>query len=176
MENINRSNDSSISLVSGLQNFVDSIITGAHLFNAGQIRKTNSSCSVSPNSSVDSTVSSSTVSSSFSSQESFITSSQCRMRPSEMIKFDLAKYATRSARILSKNPSKQIMCTFCKTNGEPEHIYKSHSIKNVQGRVTCPLLKEYICPACGQSGENAHTITYCKKFKTQKRERILAQF
>ncbi|RNA13394.1 nanos -like protein [Brachionus plicatilis] len=176
MEFINKSNNSSISLVLGLQQFVDSIVTSEHLFNSSQIRKANNSCSVSPNSSVDSSLSSSTVSNSFYSQENFITNNQCKMRPSELIKFDLAKYITKSARILQKNPSKQIMCTFCKTNGEPEHIYKSHSIKNIQGRVTCPLLKEYICPACGQSGENAHTITYCKKFKTQRRNRIMTEF
>ncbi|RNA35905.1 nanos-like protein [Brachionus plicatilis] len=170
--NINNTN-SRIFLVSGLQEFANSIMTRGHLFNANQIKNTNNSCSVSPNSLADSTMSSSNSS---SIQENFNTDIKGRMRPSELIEFDLVKYATKSARILQKNPSKQIMCTFCKTNGEPEHIYKSHSIKNIQGRVTCPLLKQYICPACGQSGENAHTITYCKKFKTQKRNRILAEF
>ncbi|RNA28463.1 nanos -like protein [Brachionus plicatilis] len=170
MEYISNSN---ILLVSGLQQFVDSIMMSENFFYGNQRRKASNSCSVSPNSTADSIILSSTASNSFYCQEDFFGTGESRMRPSEMIKFDLAKYATKSARILLKNPSKQIICTFCKTNGEPEHIYKSHSIKNIEGQVTCPLLKEYTCPACGQSGENAHTITYCKKLKTQKRNRIL---
>ena len=167
-------------LVSGLQEFVETIEMSNFIMSYATIEdfipKPTNSCSTSPNSSVDSSISQSTTCSSLSYQEHFPVISQFKPRPSEIIKFDLAKYSMKSARILEKNPNKQIICTFCKTNGEPEHIYKSHTIKNIQGRVTCPLLKEYVCPACGQSGENAHTITYCKKFKAQKRNKFLMQF
>ena len=64
--------------------------------------------------------------------------------------------------------NKQLCCTFCKNNNEKEHIYRSHTLKDLSGRVTCPFLKLYTCPICGESGENAHTITYCKKYKYQK--------
>ena len=64
-------------------------------------------------------------------------------------------------------------CSFCKNNGEAEKIYTSHTMKNSKGKVTCPLLKIYICPICGQTGDNAHTITYCKKYKLLKRENML---
>jgi hypothetical protein len=96
-------------------------------------------------------------------------------RPSEKIQIDVSKYIQKTARILNRNPNKIILCSFCKNNGEPEHIYRSHMIKDISGRVTCPLLKEYKCPACGESGENAHTITYCKKFKAQKRNEIISR-
>jgi hypothetical protein len=66
-----------------------------------------------------------------------------------------------------------VCCSFCKNNGEKEAIYTSHAMKNSKGKVTCPLLKIYKCPVCGMSGEDAHTITYCKKYKTMKRENML---
>ncbi len=65
-------------------------------------------------------------------------------------------------------------CSFCKNNGEPEYIYTSHLMKNAKGKVTCPLLKIYKCPICGESGESAHTITYCKKYKMLKRNNLLS--
>jgi hypothetical protein len=67
-----------------------------------------------------------------------------------------------------QNSNKVLMCSFCKNNNEPEHIYMSHTLKDLKGRTTCPLLKLYVCPICGETGESAHTITYCKKFKSLK--------
>lgn len=69
--------------------------------------------------------------------------------------------------------NKSMICSFCKNNGEPEVIYQSHSLKDSIGRITCPLLRNYVCPICGESGQNAHTITYCKKFKKSKQSNIL---
>lgn len=31
------------------------------------------------------------------------------------------------------------------------------------GRVLCPRLRNYVCPACGSCGDNAHTLRYCEK-------------
>ena len=94
--------------------------------------------------------------------------------PSSKTQFDVSKCIEKSVKILKSNPEKVIMCSFCKNNGEPEHIWRSHNIKDVHGKVTCPLLQVYKCPACGETGQNAHTITYCKKFKAQKRKEILS--
>jgi hypothetical protein len=69
--------------------------------------------------------------------------------------------------------NKVLCCSFCKNNGEPAYIYNSHSLKDSVGRITCPLLKIYKCPICGESGQNAHTITYCKQFKNSKRNNII---
>jgi hypothetical protein len=69
--------------------------------------------------------------------------------------------------------NKIVECSFCKNNSEPEFIYRSHALKDSIGRITCPLLKIYTCPMCGESGQNAHTLTYCKKFKTYQRTSIL---
>jgi len=71
------------------------------------------------------------------------------------------------------NTKLSVCCSFCKNNGEKEAIYTSHAMKNPRGKVTCPLLKIYKCPVCGMSGEDAHTITYCKKYKVLKRENML---
>lgn len=70
--------------------------------------------------------------------------------------------------------NKIVHCSFCKSNNESEEIYMSHSLKDSNGRVTCPILKLHKCPICNESGENAHTITYCKEYKRQKINKILS--
>jgi protein nanos 1 len=52
-------------------------------------------------------------------------------------------------------------CTFCKNNGESEAIYGTHSLKDSNGTVICPILRAYTCPICGENGDNAHTVKYC---------------
>ncbi len=52
-------------------------------------------------------------------------------------------------------------CAFCKANGEIDEVYLSHVLKDSLGRTTCPILRRYTCPLCGQSGDTAHTIKYC---------------
>ena len=69
---------------------------------------------------------------------------------------------------------KTMCCSFCKNNGEPYHVYSSHTFKDIKDlKVTCPILQQHKCPICGVSGENAHTITYCPQYKTTKRSMIL---
>lgn len=54
-------------------------------------------------------------------------------------------------------------CVFCKNNGESELTYKSHSVKDSRGHVTCPRLFSYVCPMCNATGKAAHTTKYCPK-------------
>lgn len=51
-------------------------------------------------------------------------------------------------------------CNFCKRNGETPKYYTSHQLREGT-KVTCPVLRLYICPVCGATGDNAHTVTYC---------------
>eukprot|EP00800_Vazella_pourtalesii_P003865 TRINITY_DN1406_c0_g4_i1.p1 TRINITY_DN1406_c0_g4~~TRINITY_DN1406_c0_g4_i1.p1 ORF type:complete len:116 (-),score=15.00 TRINITY_DN1406_c0_g4_i1:225-539(-) len=53
------------------------------------------------------------------------------------------------------------LCVFCRNNGEPESVYKTHILKDAQGKVSCPVLRAYTCPTCGASGDIAHTLKYC---------------
>ena len=55
---------------------------------------------------------------------------------------------------------KPAWCVFCKNNGETEAVYTSHVLKNSQDKVACPRLRAYVCPLCGVSGDDAHTIKY----------------
>ncbi|XP_014488840.1 PREDICTED: protein nanos [Dinoponera quadriceps] len=54
-------------------------------------------------------------------------------------------------------------CVFCRNNGEEETYYRQHLLKDVDGRVQCPVLRAYTCPICGACGDMAHTVKYCPK-------------
>jgi len=58
-------------------------------------------------------------------------------------------------------------CVFCKNNGEDESYYLSHTLKDDNGRVTCPILYKYKCPICHATGPISHTIRYCPHNKGQ---------
>ncbi|KAF0872325.1 nanos homolog 2 [Crocuta crocuta] len=53
------------------------------------------------------------------------------------------------------------LCNFCKHNGESRHVYSSHQLKTPDGVVVCPILRHYVCPLCGATGGQAHTLKYC---------------
>ncbi|XP_004607777.1 nanos homolog 2 [Sorex araneus] len=53
------------------------------------------------------------------------------------------------------------LCNFCKHNGESRHVYASHHLKTAEGVVVCPILRHYVCPLCGATGDQAHTLKYC---------------
>lgn len=61
-------------------------------------------------------------------------------------------------------------CVFCKNNGEPESVYRSHNTRDKRKRVQCPRLREYKCRICGAFGDNAHTIKHCPQ-----REQLIVQ-
>ncbi|CAG0896385.1 unnamed protein product [Cyprideis torosa] len=62
-------------------------------------------------------------------------------------------------------------CTFCYQNGEvvikenggedPASFYKTHVLKDSQGRTQCPVLRQHVCPNCKATGDMAHTISHC---------------
>lgn len=56
-------------------------------------------------------------------------------------------------------------CVFCKNNGEDEKFYMTHTLKDDNGLVRCPVLCNYVCPICAATGKVAHTIRYCPKNK-----------
>ena len=64
--------------------------------------------------------------------------------------------------------SNEKFCQFCRNNGESANVYKSHMFRDYRGKVLCPILKLHQCPICGESGEKAHTITYCKMYKASR--------
>ena len=57
-------------------------------------------------------------------------------------------------------------CRFCQNNGESAEIFLSHVTKESNGAVQCPVLRSYKCPVCGQTGDRAHTVSYCPRNRT----------
>lgn len=56
-------------------------------------------------------------------------------------------------------------CVFCQNNGEDESYYMTHTCKDDDGFVLCPILRAYVCPICSATGSVAHTIKYCPQNK-----------
>ena len=70
----------------------------------------------------------------------------------------------------SKPITTQMSCSFCENNGEKKEIYMSHPLKDSLSRVVCPILRNFTCPKCGESGDYAHTNKYCPETQRKRKE------
>ncbi len=91
--------------------------------------------------------------------------------PKRSEQVDMSEFLRKSHNLVGRNK----MCTFCKSNGESEEIYTSHSLKNSVNKITCPILMKYTCVECGASGENTHTIKYCPVMQKKLRQQMLSK-
>ncbi|GAA48485.1 nanos homolog 1 [Clonorchis sinensis] len=66
------------------------------------------------------------------------------------------------------------LCVFCRNNNAPFEMYTTHKVKDSFGRVTCPVLRQFTCPVCGSTGDQAHTIRYCPWLSTGATPRVSA--
>lgn len=57
------------------------------------------------------------------------------------------------------------VCVFCENNGSEEEVYKSHVLRDINGNISCPILRGYKCPICKASGDKAHTLRFCPEKK-----------
>lgn len=99
---------------------------------------------------------------------------ECNKRnlPKRSEQIDLSE-TIRQAAIQRALGGRTKVCTFCKTNGEREEIYTSHSLKDSNDKITCPILMRYSCPVCGASGEQTHTKKYCPQLQKKVRMEML---
>lgn len=60
-----------------------------------------------------------------------------------------------------------ISCSFCKNNNRPVEVYRSHILKDPEGKVLCPLLRAYDCENCHSGGgDTAHTRKYVLSYES----------
>ena len=93
-----------------------------------------------------------------------------QLLPKRSEQVDMTDYIRRAH---GSNNTRTRHCTFCKSNGENEIIYSSHSLKNSVNKISCPILMKYTCVECGASGENTHTIKYCPVMQKKIRRKML---
>ncbi|XP_062585115.1 nanos homolog 2-like [Saccostrea cucullata] len=60
-----------------------------------------------------------------------------------------------------------IHCALCQKNGETREFYTTHLLKDNRGKIICPILRKYVCPTCGATGDNAHTLRHCPVTKAK---------
>lgn len=72
--------------------------------------------------------------------------------------------------------SRPNFCSFCKNNGEEPVVYMSHPLKDSLGKNACPILRNYVCPKCHESGDYAHTNKYCPLTQRRQKESKIRQF
>ena len=65
-------------------------------------------------------------------------------------------------------------CTFCPNVGASYLFSTSHRIRNLEGTVTCPVLRAYNCKLCNNGGgDEAHTERYCPTLKNPKKPKLV---
>lgn len=92
--------------------------------------------------------------------------------PARSEKIDMSEYITRAS-WLKQRGQRVRGCQFCKANNETELVYSSHSLKDSNGQIVCPVLLNYQCPICHATGVNAHTKKYCPVLQRRYKEQLL---
>jgi len=58
-------------------------------------------------------------------------------------------------------------CKVCYDNNKPEKEFRSHNVRNEQGKVCCPTLLSVVCAYCGIKG---HGPKYCTRLAKDRKK------
>ena len=65
-------------------------------------------------------------------------------------------------------------CTFCPGFGVTFLFSRSHRIRSLDGKVTCPVLRAYNCSLCNNGGgDDAHTEGFCPTLPNPKKPKVV---
>ncbi|CAF1062913.1 unnamed protein product [Brachionus calyciflorus] len=155
----NQSTASVLGNNSSLTHTLNSLQSGQMMPNQDNFGNLNSSPLPSSNHNLFSALSLS--SSAGTSLTSTLLSSSGKPLRSERLPPQMVDEIIKQAKIRRKQGGKKEVCVFCRNNGEKEQFFASHTLKDAQNNVACPVLRLYQCPICHANGDQAHTIKYC---------------
>ncbi|CAC5420271.1 unnamed protein product [Mytilus coruscus] len=78
-----------------------------------------------------------------------------------LLEEETKSYLTHKTHNSEHHSSNSAGCTLCRKNGESEKFALSHCLKDKDNIVRCPILRRHICPKCGGTGDESHTLRYC---------------
>lgn len=71
--------------------------------------------------------------------------------------------AINPANLFGRDENRKVFCSYCRKIGGHRFLYEDHQLKNEDGKILCPILKEDGCFLCDATGDKVHLPKECPK-------------